>query len=74
MGVEEEEHEMRAERESMSIDRSDIAEPTADAAWSDPDVTAHVEVAPDSRDGADPYSAKADGITAFEETEASNPV
>ena len=34
--------EMRAERERMSIDSSDIAEPTADAAWSDPDVTTHV--------------------------------
>src|SRR6476660_3835941 len=66
--------EMRAERERMSIDSSDIAEPTADAAWSDPDVTTHVDVAPDSRDGADPYRANVDGIIAFQETEASNPV
>jgi hypothetical protein len=68
--------EMRREREARDIDieATDIAVPIAPGAWTDDEVTATFEVAPDSPADIDRSASAGDGIPAFEESESTNPV
>jgi hypothetical protein len=64
---------MRQEREIVTVDPTDVASPVATSAWTDDDVTAQVDVAPDGPTTADPFETT-NGIPAFEESETSTPV